>query len=386
MPKWLLIVIVLILLAAVPVYRQLQRVGNPWVAWGPAEELKVTRTEIGGQVVGGFSLPEGTALALFAEGLGKPRDLEWAERVLLVTVPSNGQVVALPDTDKNGMANTSVLLSGLNKPHGLAYQNGLLFVAEETAVKRYRFNPATLEISLEKKIVDLPSGGRHTSRTLDFDRQGRLFIAINSTCDVCEEANPWLTTVIVTNQDGNNPRVFSKGLRNPVFIKHNKASDQMWVTEMGRDFLGDNLPPDEINVLTDGGDFGWPYCYGEKVWDSKFGRRDQAFCNTTQEPKFALPAHVAPLGLTFIDSPLFPSDWQGDLLVALHGSWNSTVPVGYKIVRLDVSNGSVTEMHDLITGFLKDGEASSRPVDVEFGSSGELYVSDDKGGKVFVLR
>jgi glucose/arabinose dehydrogenase len=364
----------------------MQRIGNPWVAWGPAEELLVQEIEVGGELVGGFSLPEGTAMALLAEGLNRPRDLEWAEDVLLVSEMGANRVVAITETKGESLGQVQVLVNGLSRPHGLTYQGGFLFVADEVSVRRYRFNPRTLEINFDRKILDLPGGGRHFTRTLDFDGSGRLYISLGSSCDTCVESHPWIATVLVTNGDGDSPRVYSQGLRNAVFVKHRPGTGEIWSTEMGRDFLGDSLPPDEINVLQDGGHFGWPYCYGDRVWDSRFGQRDQGFCNSTVQPRYNLPAHVAPLGLTFIDSPLFPSEWQGDLLVALHGSWNSTVPVGYKVIRLKLDNGQVTGMSDLITGFVKNGEAASRPVDVEFGSQGELYLSDDKGGKIFVLR
>jgi glucose/arabinose dehydrogenase len=147
---------------------------------------------------------------------------------------------------------------------------------------------------------------------------------------------------------------------------------------MGRDFLGDNLPPDEINVLQDGADYGWPYCYGDKVWDRVFGRNTSSYCEKTVEPFYNLPAHVAPLGLTFINSNQFPDAWQNDLLVAYHGSWNSSVPVGYKVVRIETSN--TPSESDFVTGFQDD---VARPVDVIFDSQGSLFISDDDAGAIY---
>ena len=154
---------------------------------------------------------------------------------------------------------------------------------------------------------------------------------------------------------------------------------------MGRDYLGDNLPPDEINLIEEGKHYGWPVCFGNRVYDRKFGQKTPEFCQKTEPPVFELAAHVAPLGLVFVDSPLFPASWEGDLLVALHGSWNRTTPVGYKVVRIKMKEGKPTEMEDFITGWLKGGEVLGRPVDLTFDQQGRLYLSDDKAGVVYII-
>jgi len=154
---------------------------------------------------------------------------------------------------------------------------------------------------------------------------------------------------------------------------------------MGRDFLGDNKPPDEINIIEKDKHYGWPFCYGDQVYDPSLGQRDQAFCDTTIAPVYKIQAHSAPLGLTFIDSPIFPESWQGDLLVSYHGSWNRSTPVGYKVVHMNVEEGRITSEEDFLSGFLQGSTALGRPVDMEFGSSGELYLSDDKSGAVYLI-
>ena len=153
---------------------------------------------------------------------------------------------------------------------------------------------------------------------------------------------------------------------------------------MGRDYLGDNLPPEEINIIRDGANYGWPICYGNKIHDDKFDTnqyiRDP--CEDSVSPIFEFPAHSAPLGLTFINSPQFLTDWQGDLLVAYHGSWNRSTPAGYKVVRMKVAGNTITGAEDFITGF---GQALARPVDLIFDSQGSLYISDDKAGVVYKI-
>lgn len=326
----------------------------------------------------GLNIPKGYQIKVLAD-VPSARDLELTSQgVLLVSSPGPGKIFAIKDDQ------AKVVIDKQDKPHGLAFYQNQLYVASETNITRYNWDESTLTATLDKKILDLPSGGRHTSRTIVFDQGGRLFVSLGSSCDVCFEKNPWLGSVIVTDKDGKDPQVFASGLRNAVFLTLNQNTNQVWATEMGRDFLGDNLPPDEINIL-DKGNFGWPICYGARVYDQKFGKETPAFCNGTIPPVFEIPAHSAPLGLKFINSPIFPADWQGDLLVSYHGSWNSSTPVGYKVVRLQIGIGKPISSHDFITGFLQSNQVIGRPVDLEFGLNGELYISDDKAGKIYLL-
>lgn len=356
----------------------------------PIEEIfsqRDTAQAQGNPVEFPLQVPDSLRIGLFATDLGAPRDLVTSPGgTILVSVPKAGQIIAFPDSDGDGVADENkVVLSGLGNPHGIAFHEGKLFVAEETRLVRYSWDEETLTAQEEKELLELPAGGRHTTRTLAFDLDGNLFVSLGSRCDTCFEDHPWIAAVIRTDAEGNDPEVYSSGLRNAVFLKQRPNTNQIWVTEMGRDFLGDDLPPDEINLLQPGGEYGWPTCYGDKVYDTRFGQGSPADCATTIAPAFALPAHVAPLGLTFIDSPQFPSDWRGDLLVALHGSWNSSTPVGYKVVRLEVSGDRVTGMQDFLTGFIQGSDALGRPVDVEFDQNGTLYISDDKAGVIYRL-
>lgn len=281
---------------------------------------------------------------------------------LLVSVTSSGKVITL----KNGEAKD--LLRGLNNPHGLAFFNNKLYVAEERRIVRYIWDEQNLKASQDKVLFDLPPRGNHFTRSLVFDREGRLYVSIGSTCNVCNERDERYAAVLISDSEGNSPRVFAKGLRNAVFMALNPKTNEVWVTEMGRDFLGDNLPPDEINILKEGKDYGWPNCYGNKIPDTDFNQF--ADCSNTEPPIFEIPAHSAPLGLTF--------DPEGNLLVAYHGSWNRSVPTGYKIVKLKVDGNQITAAEDFLT-------TGGRPVDLIFDNSGNLYISDDKAQAVYVV-
>ena len=340
-----------------------------------------------------LNLPQGFSLRIFAKDLEGPRDLEVSPQgTILASIPSQGKVVALPDINNDHKADRqAIVISGLSRPHGLAFYKDKLFIAEETRVVRYNWNEESRRATLDKKLFDLPKGGRHFTRTIAFNEGGKMFVSIGSTCDVCLEDHPFLAAVIVSDTDGNNPRLFAKGLRNSVFITTNPLTGELWGTEMGRDFLGDDLPPDEINIIRDGRDYGWPLCYGNRIHDTDFDQKvyiqiiPQPPCGETEPPVYEIPAHSAPLGLSFITSDRFPKDWQGDLLVAYHGSWNRSAPAGYKVVRVKIENGKVQTEEDFIAGFLQGNQATARPVDLVFDKSGSLYLSDDKAGFIFKI-
>lgn len=312
-----------------------------------------------------------SSIDIFAQNLGGVRDLEFSPgETLLASLPSEGKIIALKNNEVKDV------LTGLDRPHGITFFNGKLYVAEETKVTRYNWDEQNLKASLNKVLFDLPKGGNHFTRSLVLDKTGKLYISIGSTCNVCNENNPRYGTVLTGDSEGTTPKVFAKGLRNSVFLAVNPKTDQIWATEMGRDFLGDNLPPDEINILEEGKDYGWPNCYGDKIPDTNFN--PSATCTNTEFPIFKIPAHSAPLGLAF--------DPQGDLLVAYHGSWNRSVPDGYKVVRMKVAGNQIISSEDFITGFLEGNQAIGRPVDLIFDKEGNLYISDDKAGAVYLIK
>lgn len=332
-----------------------------------------------------FKMPAGFRAGLFAQGIGGARDIAFSPGgTLLASSPGTGRVFALPDKDNDGEADDRVIAAGnLDNPHGITFYKGKLFIAEETRLIRYKWDEKTKKASAEKKLLDLPRGGRHSTRTIAFNKQGQMFVSIGSTCDVCREEHPFIATVIVSDSEGANPRAYAKGLRNAVFIINKPDTNELWGTEMGRDFLGDNLPPDEVNIIRDGGNYGWPDCYGNKVPDRRFNSK--ASCGSTLAPAYNIPAHSAPLGLLFVNSRQFPDEFDGDLLVAYHGSWNRSTPTGYKVVRLEMDGDKVVKQHDFITGFISGSQAIGRPVDMDFDREGSLYLSDDKAGAIYKI-
>lgn len=332
-----------------------------------------------------YTLPKGFKMGQFAKDLGQARDMTFTPQgTLLVSIPGSGTVIALPDTNNDGQADEkTTVISNLNQPHGIAFYNNKLFIAEVNRVARYTFDPNTHTATLDKVLFSLPQNTNHNKRTLVFDKNGNLYVSVASTCNVCIEQDPRSGSVLITNENGDNPRIFASGTRNAAFLAINPFTNQVWVTEMGRDNLGDNLPPDEINILEDNKNYGWPYCYGNKIYDSNFGRGNPSDCTNTIAPIFEIPAHSAPLGITFIPSGQFPDEYVGDILISYHGSWNRSVPDGYKVVRMNVEGNSISNADDFISGFITGNNAIGRPVEVLFDNQGSLYVSDDKAGMIY---
>jgi glucose/arabinose dehydrogenase len=340
-----------------------------------------------------LKLPPGFAIGIYARDLPGARVLALDPKGnLLVSLTSQGKVMALPDKNEDGIADAAVTVcEGLDKPHGLAFGPGekpRLYVAETGQVSAYDYDPEGLAASKPQKIADLAPGGRHFTRSLLFlpgPRDRRLLISVGSSCDACEEEDPLRAKILAVDPDGGELSTYAAGLRNSVFMAVHPKSKHVWATEMGRDDLGDDWPPDEINIILEGRNYGWPYCYGKRVHDDKFDLTGahREFCKETIPSFIDLPAHSAPLGLAF-----FPAEWPGefehDLLVAYHGSWNRTEPTGYKVVRykLDAA-GNYIGVKDFITGWLTPEGALGRPVDLLIKDDGVIYISDDKAGVVY---
>jgi len=338
-----------------------------------------------------LQLPTNYVVHVFASGLGSPRVLQFSPNgTLLVTNPAGNNVYALPDKNNDGVTDEEkVVISGENHVHGLAFFDGKLYIADVDKVVRYNFDESNLTATLDKVLFALPGNNDHNNRTLTFNSSGFMFVTVGSTCNVCRETPEQGGSVWVSNANGDNPKIFASGLRNAAFTAINPATNELWGSEMGRDYLGDNTPPDEINIIKEGQNFGWPNCYADKIHDTNFDKSSNNPCNSTTSPIYQIPAHSAPLGITFINSSQFPADWQGDLLVALHGSWNRSTAIGYKVVHLNVSGNTILGSDDFLTGFLQGSTKDSslgRPVDMAFDKSGNLYLSDDKAGNIYIIQ
>jgi len=338
-----------------------------------------------------LTLPPGFSISYFARDVTDARVIAFDPNGnMLLSMTSQGLVVALPDTNSDGVADEALQIAGgLNQPHGIAFKQvgnaWKLYIAETDGVATYDYDPKTMKAANRQKIISLPGGGEHFTRTIDFLPDGRLIIAIGSDCNACFEADPLRAKILVANPDGSNLRTYASGLRNSVFQAIHPVTGQVWGTENGRDNLGDDLPPDEINVITQGADYGWPTLYGKNIVDTQFDPNPGPNPTAGKTPSYIdIQAHSAPLGLAFFPATGWPAGFAYNLLVAYHGSWNRSVPTGYKVVRYNLDrNGNVLGSGDFVTGWLRpDGSVLGRPVGIGIKGN-NIYISDDNLGVVY---
>ena len=358
------------------------RQGNVQASGGDADVQQVQLREL--QLL---KLPPGFQIGLFASSLTRPRMMALSpDGRLFLTEMGAGRVTILPDTNGDGRTDRHIVYaSGLRQPHGIVFHGGYLYIAETNRVIRYPYRNGDSSSPRPQIVVpNLPSGAGHSTRTITFGSDGKLYVSVGSSCNVCIESNPLRAAITRYNADGSGRQVIATGLRNSVGLAWNPSTNQLWATDNGRDYLGDNLPPEEVNVIRPGGFYGWPYAYGNRVPDPDFGRRAPDKVRATIPPKIAIQAHSAPLGLAFYTGNMFPPEYRGDLFIAYHGSWNRSTPTGYKVVRFNIQNGNVVgTQQNFITGWLQGRSDWGRPVDLLVGRFGELYITDDSGGRVY---
>jgi glucose/arabinose dehydrogenase len=327
-----------------------------------------------------FNLPEGYQIEVFADDLGGSpvslpgpnkgvRMLDYKDGIFYATLPGRGEVIALHDLNNDWKIDQrTTFISDLLRPHGVALQGGYVYISGETEVIRAKDLDGDFVADETEHLVDLPEG-THWTRTIKiFDNE--MYISIGSTCNVCEEEDDRHATIIKCDLDGSSCQTFATGLRNSVDMTYHKG--EIWVTDNGRDLLDNDIPPDEINVLKEGRNYGWPICYGKQIHDTDFDKKTYIRnpCEDTESSLIDLQAHSAPLGLTF---------YNDDLLVAYHGSWNRQPPTGYKIVKVNIETGVVK---DFVTGWFKDGTVYGRPVDLLVVDD-NIFVTDDVAGKIY---
>jgi glucose/arabinose dehydrogenase len=324
-------------------------------------------------------VPPGFHVSVFARDVSGVRYLTLGPGgVVYASRPGAGVIVKLPDANRDGVADSAVTVAtGLNRPFGIAFRGDTMFVAENTGV--VHFNPGAAN-----KIVDVPNvpgGTGHWTRTIVFGADGKMYVSVGSSCNLCIETDSMRAAVMQFNRDGTGGRVYARGLRNSVGLAFNPTTGELWATNNDRDYLGDDVPPERINIVKDGKYYGWPQCYLPGQRNPEYAGAD---CSTVEPPAITFQAHSAPLGIAFYTGTAFAPDYRGDAFVAYHGSWNRTVPTGAKVVRVQVQNGRPVAIDDFITGWqMPDGTRWGRPVGLVMTPDGALLVSDDMGGKIW---
>lgn len=332
-------------------------------------------------------VPDGLAVALYADALPFARMLRVTPTGdLLVSLSRSGRIVLLErDADGDGQPDgRRTLLDGLDRPHGMDLRDDWLYVAETGAIARVRFDPARRETrgELERVVQNIPRAGNHWTRTVRFGPDGWMYVSIGSSCNACVEEDPRRAAIVRYRPDGSGEEIHATGLRNAVGFDWRPGTGELFATDNGRDLLGNDFPPDELDQIVEGGFYGWPLANGDNVPDPDLGTGQQERIARALTPDHDFRAHNAPLGITFVRGDRAPAALRGAALVALHGSWNRRRKDGYKVVSLHWTPEGIEE-RDFLTGFLVDEDVVGRPVDVAEGPDGSFYVSDDYAGAVY---
>lgn len=306
---------------------------------------------------------------------------------LFVGNRDKGAVYAVLDANKDGKGDKVVKIAdGLKSPNGVEFKDGSLYVAEISRVLRYDKIEEQLKSPPKPVIVSkaFPSDGLHGWKYIRFGPDGMLYVPVGAPCNVCEKSDPRYASITRMKPDGTEFEVFASGIRNTVGFDWDPKSNQLWFTDNGRDWLGDDGPPDELNcAFKKGMHFGFPYCHGKGISDPEFGKKRS--CSDFVPAEFELGPHVAALGMKFYRGKMLPN-FQGDIIYAEHGSWNRSVKSGYRVMRVKMRGGKPLSAEPLLSGFVNaKGDVSGRPVDVVEMPDGSLLISDDFAGAIYRL-
>ena len=339
-------------------------------------------------------VPAGFTPDIAAKGLGKPRMLAFNNGFLYVTRRDQGDVLQLIDNDKDGrFEEMHTVVAEFPGVHGIAFYQDYIYLCSNRELKRAKVLGNGSVGDLETLIKDLPDGGQHGNRTIAFGPDNMLYITIGSDCNDCNEPNPEHATIIIVKPDGSGRQIYARGLRNTIGIDWHPQTQEFWGADNGTDWRGDDIPPEELNKITKGGHYGWPFIYGKRQIDETreepIGTTKKEFALTTEPSILDFPAHSAPINLIFLEKAIaFPKDYQDDALLSFHGSWNKKNPDGFKIIHIRFENGMPTSHENFVSGFIKaDGTSRfGRPTGLAVSSNGVVYFSDDANGVIYSVK
>ncbi len=336
-----------------------------------------------------IKLPPGFAISVYADNVPEARSLALSPSgVLYVGTRKEGRVYAVVDQDQDQRADKVITLAdGLEMPNGVALWDGDLYVAEVHRILRFRniesnlLKPPAPEVVYDK----FPRDRSHGWKFIRFSPEGRLYVPVGAPCNVCLRENKVYSSITRLNRDGSGFEVFAHGVRNTVGFDWHPQTGVLWFTDNGRDWLGDDLPPDELNrAPLKGLHFGFPYCHGGDLGDPEFG--SERACDQFTAPVVKLDAHVAALGMRFYTGRMFPEDYRNQAFIAEHGSWNRSRKSGYRVTLIRMNGEEVLSYEPFAHGWRIGNSAWGRPVDLEVMRDGSLLVSDDKNGVIYRIR
>lgn len=339
--------------------------------------------------VNALKLPAGFTITKFAEDLGKPRMMRVSTNgTVYVTDRDSGIVTLLRDANRDGKAEVKKIVYRKKDIHGIEILQTDIFLVTIKEVMRGKIGPDGSFTGLRTIINDLPDGGQHANRTIRVGPDAKLYITVGSTCNACDETSEESATIIQTDLNGKNRMVYAKGLRNTIGFDWHPQNKELYGFDHGIDWLGDDEQKEELNRIVKGGDYGWPYIYG----DGKFNKADEPknmtweeYAAKTIKPELLYTAHAAPMNFIFYTGAQFPAEYKNDGFVTMHGSWNRGTPSGYNVLRVRYENGKPARMEEFISGFLTDDDKAyfGRPCGLVQHTDGSLLMSDDAMGVVY---
>lgn len=327
-------------------------------------------------------LPPGFSIEVFAE-VPNARQMALGKRHLFVGSMRAGKVYAVPLT---GPRTPRVLAEGLNMPVGVAYRDGDLYVSAVNRILRLPGVERDLKrVRIEVVTDAYPDDTHHGWKFIAFGPDGRLYVPVGAPCNICEPDPARYANITALDLRTKAVEVVARGVRNTVGFDWQPGTGELWFTDNGRDWMGDDSPPDELNRLTRPGQhFGYPYCHGGRIVDPEFGGKRR--CDEFVPPVQNLGAHVAALGMRFYTGTAFPARYRGAVFIAEHGSWNRSTKAGYRVSVVRLDKGRAVAYEPFVQGWTRDGSAWGRPADVLVMPDGSLLISDDMAGVIYRVR
>lgn len=329
----------------------------------------------------GIKLPPGFKIELYASNIPNARSMALSQSgVLFVGSRSAGKVYALIDNNKDYKVDEVVTVaSGLDMPNGVALKDGDLYVAEVSRIIKFANIESDFRNNPSYTVVrdDFPKDRSHGWKFIKFGPDGKLYVPVGAPCNIClREDDPRYASITRMNADGSDFEIFAIGVRNTVGFDWHPITKELWFTDNGRDMLGDNIPPDELNCATTIGlHFGYPFLHGKNILDPEFGSK--ADTSKFTKPVQELGPHVAALGMRFYTGNMFPPEYKNQIFIAEHGSWNRSEKIGYRVTLVRLNGNKSVNYEPFAEGWLKGDQVSGRPVDIEIMPDGSMLVSDD---------
>ena len=338
--------------------------------------------------ISSLQLPSGFKIEKFAENLGSPRIVEVSPQGNIYVTTRENEVILLKDTNSDGKVDEQQTVATKDQAHGLAFHENMLYLITVNEVFRAPINEDGSIGELERIIENLPDGGQHPNRTMAFGPDGMLYISVGSTCNACDETREENATILRAAPDGSNRKIFAKGLRNTIGFDWHPQTNELYGMDHGIDWLGDNEQKEELNHITEGANYGWPYIYADGKYNEADEPKDmtwEEYAEKTTEPVMLFTAHSAPMNLKFYKGKMFPENYKNSALVTFRGSWNRKPASGYKIMKVGFENGKPAKAEDFVTGFLTDDGTSrfARLVGLAELPDGSVLVTDDEHGIIY---